>query len=76
MIDKRGVSESWLDGLLKCWIEPGALRARRLSARRGGRGVLAHAAIAARGETSPLPYREEMEARRLETVGGFVGFGD
>ena len=43
---------------------------------RGGRGVLARAAIAARGETSPLSYREEREARRLETVGGFVGFGD
>ena len=28
------------------------------------------------GETSPLSYREEREARRLETVGGFVGFGD
>ena len=50
-------------------IEPGALRARRLSARRGGSGVLAHAKSRAGGGFPPSKFQEKKRKKRRFAVG-------
>ena len=49
--------------------EPGALRARRLSARRGGSGVLAHAKSRAGGGFPPSKFQEKKRKSAVASLG-------